>query len=65
MLEDPAIHSLKERVTHSMEIPALDEIQTAEYLRHRLAVAGLDGTSPFTPKLINKIFKASEGVPEK
>lgn len=65
MLEDPAIHSLRERVTHSMEIPALDEIQTAEYLRHRLAVAGLDGTSPFTPKLINKIFKASDGVPAK
>ena len=65
MLEDPAIHSLKERVTHSMELPALDEVQTAEYLRHRLAVAGLDGTSPFTPKLINKIFKASEGVPAK
>ncbi|MCW8902058.1 MAG: SPOR domain-containing protein [Gammaproteobacteria bacterium] len=63
MLEAPAIHSLKERVTHSMEIPALDEVQTAEYLRHRLAVAGLDGTSPFTPKLINKIFKASEGIP--
>lgn len=65
MLEDPAIHSLKERVTHSMEIPALDETQTAEYLRHRLAVAGLDGTSPFTPKLIHKIFKVSEGVPSR
>lgn len=65
MLEDPSIHSLKERVTHSMEIPALDETQTAEYLRHRLAVAGLDGTSPFTPKLIHKIFKASDGIPAK
>lgn len=63
MLEDPAIHSLKERVTHSMEIPRLDETQTAEYLRHRLAVAGLDGTSPFTPKLIHKIYKASDGIP--
>ncbi len=65
MLEDPAIHSLKERVTHAMEIPALDETETAEYLRHRLAVAGLDGTSPFTPKLVHKIFKASAGVPAK
>lgn len=63
MLEDPAIHSLKERVTHSMEIPRLDEAETAEYLRHRLAVAGLDGTSPFTPKLIHKIYKASNGIP--
>ena len=65
MLEDPSILSLKERVTHSMEIPALDETQTAEYLRHRLAVAGLDGTSPFTPKLIHKIFNAADGIPAK
>jgi len=65
MLDDPAIHSLRERVTHSMEISPLDETQTAEYLRHRLAVAGLDGTSPFTPKLIHKIFLASDGIPAK
>ena len=65
MLEDHALLSLKERVTHYMEIPALDETQTAEYLRHRLAVAGLDSTSPFTPKVIHKIFKASEGLPSK
>ena len=65
MLEDPAIHSLKERVTHGMELAPLDESETAEYLRHRLAVAGLDGTSPFTPKLVNKIFKASGGVPSR
>ena len=65
MLDDPAIHSLRERVTHSMEISSLDENETAEYLRHRLAVAGLDGTSPFTPTLVHKIFKASEGVPAK
>lgn len=65
MLEDPSIHSLKERVTHSIDIPKLDEEDTAEYLRHRLAVAGLDGTSPFTPKLIHKIYKASDGIPAK
>jgi MSHA biogenesis protein MshM len=65
MLEDPAIHSLKKRVTNNMEVPSLDETQTAEYLRHRLAVAGLDGTSTFTPKLIHKIFKASKGIPSK
>ena len=63
MLEDPSIHSLKERVTHSIDIPTLNEEETAEYLRFRLAVAGLDGTSPFTPKLINKIYKASGGLP--
>ena len=65
MLDDPAIHSLRDRVTHSMEISSLDETETAEYLRHRLAVAGLDGTSPFTPTLVHNIFKASEGIPAK
>ncbi len=65
MLDDPAIHSLRDRVTHSMEISSLDETETAEYLRHRLAVAGLDGTSPFTPTLVHKIFKASSGIPAK
>lgn len=63
MLEDPSIHALKERVTHKIELAPLTEEQTAEYLRHRLAVAGLDGTSPFTPKLVSKIYKASQGLP--
>lgn len=63
MLEDPAINSLKEKITHNIVLPVLNEEQTAEYLRHRLAVAGLDGTSPFTPKLVNKIFRASGGLP--
>jgi len=65
MLEDPSINSLKDRVTHSIDIPALNETQVAEYLRHRLAVAGFDGTSPFTPVLINKIFTSSKGIPAK
>ena len=63
MLEDPAIRSLKDRVTHWIEIKPLNEEQTAEYLRHRLAVAGLDGTSPFTPQLVHKIYHASQGLP--
>ena len=65
MLEDPAIRSLRDRVTHSIEIKPLTEEETAEYLRHRLAVAGLDGTSPFTPKLVHKIYHASQGLPAK
>jgi len=65
MLQDPSINTLKDRVTHSIDIPALNETQVAEYLRHRLAVAGFDGSSPFTPALINKIFTSSKGIPAK
>lgn len=54
---------LRERITHTMVIPALDEDITAEYLKHRLAVAGFAGGSPFTPKMVKRIYKASHGLP--
>lgn len=65
MLESSAIQPLKERVTHRMKLPPFDEEQTAEYLKHRLAVAGLEGASPFSPKDIRRIYKASDGIPER
>ena len=65
MLESPFIQPLRERITHTMEILPFDEEHTAEYLRHRLAVAGLEGASPFSAKDIKRIYKTSQGVPEK
>lgn len=59
------VHSLRERVTHTMEIPPLDEETTAEYLKHRMAVAGFNGGSPFPPKMVKRIYKASDGNPER
>ena len=59
------VKSLRERVTHTMEVPPFDEDATAEYLKHRLAVAGFDGASPFTPKVVKKIYRASNGIPAK
>ncbi len=63
MLEDPAIAPLRERITHTLDIPPFDRAGTADYLAHRLAVAGLSGASPFTDKALDQIFRASEGVP--
>lgn len=57
------VRALRERITHTMEIPPLDEDTTAEYLKHRMAVAGFNGGSPFTPKMVKRIFKASGGIP--
>ncbi len=56
---------LRERVTHTMSIPPLDEDTTAEYLKHRMAVAGFNGGSPFTPRMVKRIYKASGGIPER
>jgi len=65
MLDSTAIEPLKQRITHSMKLTPFDEQQTAEYLRHRLAVAGLEGSNPFSPTEIKRIYNASEGIPEK
>jgi len=63
MLQSPAIQDLRERVTHSMNIPALDEEQTVGYIRHRLSVAGLQGELPFSSKELHRIFRNSGGIP--
>ena len=63
MLESPSIKPLRERITHTMDIPPFNEEQTAEYIKHRLAVSGFTGTSPFQPREIKKIYEVSHGVP--
>ena len=63
MLESPSIRPLRERITHTLELNALDEDQTAEFIKHRMAVAGFEGTSPFTPQVIKKIHKIARGIP--
>lgn len=63
MLESPSIRPLRERITHTLELNPFDEDQTAEFIKHRMAVAGFEGTSPFTPKVIKKIHKISRGIP--
>ncbi len=63
MLESPSIRPLRERITHTLELNPLDENQTAEFIKHRMAVAGFEGASPFTPKVIQKIHKIARGIP--
>lgn len=62
-LQAPAIHPLRERVTHTLEIPPLTEEQVAEYLRHRMTACGARGEYPFTPKHIRRIHHGADGVP--
>ncbi len=63
MLADPAIAPLRERITHTLDIPPFDKAGTAEYLAHRLAVAGYSGASPFDDKALEQIWQAAEGNP--
>lgn len=63
ILQAKEVHALRERITHTMQIAPLSEDATAEYIKHRMAVAGFVGISPFTPKAIKKIHKQAQGIP--
>ena len=46
-----------------IDLPAFDEQQTGELIRHRTRTAGLEADSTFTEATISKIYKQSEGIP--
>ncbi len=50
---------------HIATLNRFDKEGVSAYLRHKMAVAGYDRESPFTPRIIDSIFKDSQGLPEK
>lgn len=63
MLSAPELADVRHRITHTLEMPELNEQQTADYINYRLSVAGLDGKSPFSRGKLKKIHKLSHGIP--
>ncbi|MFB9067540.1 ExeA family protein [Pseudofulvimonas gallinarii] len=62
LLARPDLRQLAQRITARYHLTPLDSEETATYLRHRLAVAGLR-RSPFTPAAEEAIHRHSGGVP--
>jgi general secretion pathway protein A len=65
MLARPELEQLAQRVMARFHLDALSESETAAYVAHRLAVAGLRGPQPFDQKAMMHIFKLSRGVPRR
>ncbi len=63
LLDAPALRPYKERITHTLEMPLLDDEQTAAYLRHRLAAAGYRGPALFSDRAVRRIHKSAQGLP--
>jgi type II secretory pathway predicted ATPase ExeA len=63
-LDLPGMRQLKERITHSFEVPAMDPALVAEFLAFRLAAAGHDGGAEpvFSQQAVRLISDASEGI---
>jgi type II secretory pathway predicted ATPase ExeA len=58
----PGMRQLKERITHSFTVPAMEAALTGEFLAHRLRAAGHQGEAIFSPAAASLIADASEGI---
>ncbi len=65
MLQQPQLEPLAQRVVARYHLPALSESETAGYIAHRLAVAGLKGPMPFDGESLGLIHQLCRGVPRR
>jgi general secretion pathway protein A len=65
MLARPELEQLAQRVIARFHLGALSEAETAQYIRHRLTVAGLTGALPFDGKALRLVHQLTRGVPRR
>lgn len=65
MLAAPGMEQLAQRVIARYHLGPLSGPETAAYVRHRLAVAGLQGPMPFDDVLLRRIHGFTRGVPRR
>ena len=65
MLQSPEMQQLRQRVTATCHIGALDFEETQAYILHRLKCAGSSGRPSFDAAAFDAIFKASGGIPRR
>ncbi len=65
MLAQSGLQQLAQRVIARFHLEALSEAETAQYIRHRLAVAGLNGPIPFAADTLRRIHRICRGVPRR
>ncbi|NOX42685.1 MAG: AAA family ATPase [Gammaproteobacteria bacterium] len=65
ILADKLLRDLSDEWVYSIYLPRLSEKDTALYLQHRMAVAGMLIDKPFKPADVSVIYKLSKGLPRK
>jgi general secretion pathway protein A len=63
MLARRELRQLAQRVTARYHLTPLRAPETADYIRHRLKVAGGEGKVAFTPAALQAVHRSSAGVP--
>ncbi len=62
-LSQKAFRQLRQRIGFSHKLTAMNADETAEYIAHRMDVAGYQGTPIFDWKLVRRLHRCSRGVP--
>jgi len=65
MLARPELEQLAQRVIARFHLAALSEAETAQYVQHRLGVAGFTGPLPFDRQATRRIHQLTRGVPRR
>lgn len=63
-LQSPELKGFRD-IVHIASLSKLDKEGVSGYLRHKMAVAGFDRETPFTPRIIDSIYSDSDGIPQK
>jgi len=62
-LSQPSLRQLRQRITFSFEIEALDRDGVERYVVHRLATAGYNGPFLFSKRALDFLYRTSDGIP--
>ena len=62
-LSQPSLRQLRQRITFSFVIEALDRDGVERYVSHRLATAGYNGPFLFSKRALEYLFRSSDGIP--
>jgi general secretion pathway protein A len=65
MLARPELEQLAQRVIARFHLDAMTAPETAEYIQHRLEVAGLTRPLPFDRRALQRVHQLSRGVPRR
>lgn len=65
MLERPELEQLAQRVIARFHLDALNELESTQYIEHRLVVSGLTGPTPFNRSALQRIHHLARGVPRR
>jgi general secretion pathway protein A len=65
LLDRPDLRQLNQRIAVRYHIQPLDRRATADYINHRLLVAGSHGGIRFSRRALSRIYQDSQGIPRK